>query len=101
MIFKRLALFSALVLAVACGGSSESSGEANAGTSAASGGGEASGDSSPPPLAGADRDEHGCIGSAGDSWCEREHACVRPWELASQRGFEASAENFAQYCAGH
>ncbi len=32
---------------------------------------------------GADRDAHGCIGSAGYSWCEQIGSCERPWELAS------------------
>lgn len=49
------------------------------------------------PL-GADRDAHGCIGSAGYSWCESTQRCERPWELAKQKGFAVSAENFAKYC---
>ncbi|MFH1054997.1 MAG: Kazal-type serine protease inhibitor family protein [Candidatus Altiarchaeota archaeon] len=32
-----------------------------------------------PPLGG-DRDEHGCIGSAGYSWCEAKQKCLRKWE---------------------
>lgn len=32
------------------------------------------------PMVGADRDEHGCIGSAGYSWCEARQKCTRPWE---------------------
>ena len=32
-----------------------------------------------PPL-GSDRDEHGCIGSAGYSWCPLTEKCQRPWE---------------------
>jgi len=32
-----------------------------------------------PPL-GSDRDEHGCIGSAGYEWCEPLQECIRPWE---------------------
>ena len=31
-------------------------------------------------LVGADRDEHGCIGSAGYSWCEPKNKCLRIWE---------------------
>jgi hypothetical protein len=31
-----------------------------------------------PP--GSDRDEHGCIPSAGYSWCEPLQKCIRPWE---------------------
>ena len=32
-------------------------------------------------LVGADRDAHGCIGSAGYSWSETLQQCVRPWEV--------------------
>ena len=31
-------------------------------------------------LVGNDRDEHGCIGSAGYSWCEAKQKCLRSWE---------------------
>ena len=33
-----------------------------------------------PPLVGGDRDEHGCIGSAGYTWCEAKQNCLRVWE---------------------
>lgn len=61
-----------------------------------------SGDAPPapqPPVTGADRDAQGCIGSAGYSWCEKEQACVRPWELAQQRGFDSTEANFRDYCS--
>lgn len=32
-------------------------------------------------MAGADRDAHGCIGSAGYTWCEVLGNCVRLWEV--------------------
>ena len=32
------------------------------------------------PLLGGDRDEHGCIPSAGYIWCEELQKCIRPWE---------------------
>jgi len=32
------------------------------------------------PLVGGDRDEHGCIGSAGYLWCESKSECLRPFE---------------------
>ena len=35
----------------------------------------------PAPLGG-DRDIHGCIPSAGYSWCEAKQKCLRPWEEA-------------------
>ena len=37
----------------------------------------------PPPAeepVGSDKDEHGCIGSAGYTWCEVKQKCVREWE---------------------
>jgi hypothetical protein len=51
-----------------------------------------------PTMAGADRDAHGCIPSAGYAWCARTQRCERPWELAEERGFAASAEAFAKFC---
>jgi hypothetical protein len=37
-------------------------------------------DSSSTPLVGNDKDAHGCIGSAGYSWCEAKNKCLRTWE---------------------
>ena len=31
-------------------------------------------------LLGGDKDSHGCIGSAGYSWCEAKQKCLRTWE---------------------
>jgi hypothetical protein len=31
-------------------------------------------------LVGGDKDEHGCIGSAGYSWCAEKQKCLRVWE---------------------
>ena len=31
-------------------------------------------------MVGNDRDEHGCIGSAGYTWNEEKGECIRPWE---------------------
>ncbi len=31
-------------------------------------------------LVGNDKDEHGCIGSAGYTWCEVKNKCLRTWE---------------------
>lgn len=53
---------------------------------------------SPPILTGADRDAHGCIPSAGYTWCARTQRCERPWELAGEQGFAVSAEAFAKFC---
>lgn len=32
------------------------------------------------PIVGGDKDEHGCIGSAGYLWCEAKQKCLRAWE---------------------
>lgn len=34
----------------------------------------------PKGVVGGDRDAHGCIGSAGYSWCETKQKCLRVWE---------------------
>jgi len=44
-------------------------------------------------------DAHGCIAGAGYTWCQQENKCVRPWELASEKGVDSmTAEAFASYC---
>jgi putative lipoprotein len=53
----------------------------------------------PASAPGADRDDHGCIRSAGYSWCAREAKCVRPWELAKEKGFALTEEAFRAYCS--
>ena len=35
-------------------------------------------------LVGSDRDEHGCIGSAGYTWSYALHSCVRLWEVGTR-----------------
>lgn len=35
-------------------------------------------------IVGGDRDEHGCIGSAGYSWCAAKSKCLRSWEESCQ-----------------
>ncbi|WP_417227082.1 hypothetical protein [Sutterella wadsworthensis] len=42
------------------------------------------------PLLGADRDAHGCIGSAGYVWSPLLQTCVQPWE-AGERLLPAAA----------
>lgn len=44
-------------------------------------------------IVGGDKDEHGCIGSAGYSWCEPKSKCLRIWEEACY----ASAEEEIKY----
>jgi len=52
-----------------------------------------------PKLVGADKDEHGCIGSAGYQWCASIKQCVRPWELAkTQNMADDSADTIAAFC---
>lgn len=34
----------------------------------------------PGSIVGGDKDSHGCIGSAGYSWCEAKQKCLRVWE---------------------
>ena len=51
-----------------------------------------------PIVVGSDRDAHGCKASAGYTWCERENACVRPWELARAKDFETGGDAFERYC---
>lgn len=48
---------------------------------------------------GADRDEHGCIASAGYLWCARTGRCERPWELAAKHEFPNTQEAFTAYCS--
>ena len=51
-----------------------------------------------PAAVGSDRDEHGCITSAGYRWCATENECVRPWELLKKVGSENTPEAFDEYC---
>jgi hypothetical protein len=38
----------------------------------------------PMPVVGGDKDVHGCIGSAGYTWCETKQKCLRTWEEKCQ-----------------
>ena len=49
-------------------------------------------------LVGADKDAHGCIGSAGFKWCAKTKQCERPWELAKKEKFANTAEAFKHFC---
>ena len=51
-----------------------------------------------PKLTGADKDAHGCIGSAGYKWCAKTNKCERPWELAKKEKLGNSAEAFNSFC---
>lgn len=56
-------------------------------------------------LVGNDRDEHGCIGSAGYSWCEEKQKCLRVWEEnctsadCGDYSFSTCPEGCTQICA--
>ncbi|WP_456457126.1 hypothetical protein [Nitratifractor sp.] len=45
-----------------------------------------------------DRNMHGCIVSAGYRWCAYLEKCVRPWELAKERGFNQDKQAFEKFC---
>lgn len=55
-------------------------------------------DSVETPAPGSDRDAHGCIPSAGYSWCAHTNKCERPWELAKANGFENTREAYDKFC---
>lgn len=44
-------------------------------------------------LVGGDRDEHGCIGSAGYTWCEPKEKCLRLWEEQCYASLEEELEH--------
>jgi hypothetical protein len=60
------------------------------------------------PKVGGDRDEHGCLGPAGYSWCEAKQKCLRPWEEACATSsatnknitYLVSKEETTKYCNG-
>jgi putative lipoprotein len=54
----------------------------------------------PASAPAADRDDNGCLRSAGYSWCARVGKCLRPWELAKEKGFASTEEAFLGYCSG-
>jgi len=49
-------------------------------------------------LLGGNRDVHGCIASAGYSWCPRTEQCEQSWELAEQEGFHNTEQAFQEFC---
>ena len=70
------------------------------GTSAALASDEPAAAGNQTQAVGADRDAHGCIPSAGYRWCAKANECVRPWELANEKGLEPTPEAFEDYCRG-
>jgi hypothetical protein len=68
------------------------------GTTAATASDEPTGAGKQAQAVGSDRDDHGCIPSAGYRWCAKVHECVRPWELAKEQGLDPTPEAFEEYC---
>ena len=83
MNFSRILLVAGFAILSACSG--ETSSEPGAQAQDAS-------------AVGSDRDAHGCITSAGYRWCAKENECKRPWELAEEKGLDATPEAFDDYC---
>lgn len=61
-------------------------------TATPNGAGGISSSSSSTPLGG-DRDEHGCIPSAGYQWCEAKQKCIRPWEETCETSTRSSSSS--------
>ena len=49
-------------------------------------------------IPGSNKDAHGCISSAGYSWCERTNQCERLWELTERAGFDNNQDEYEKYC---
>ncbi len=45
-----------------------------------------------------EKEDHGCIGTAGFMWCERDGECVKPDDLAEKHGLEKTADAVKAYC---
>lgn len=50
-------------------------------------------DTSNNPMPGSDRDEHGCIASAGYTWSEVKQECIRIWETGTELNPAEAVEN--------
>lgn len=51
-----------------------------------------------PEMPGSDKDDHGCIGSAGYTWSELKKDCIRPFEVGMKlNGIVDTNKNFAVY----
>ncbi len=55
---------------------------------------------SPDNIVGGDRDEHGCIGSAGYSWCEPKQKCIRVWEESCEQNSGGLSKCGIENCHG-
>lgn len=52
------------------------------------------------PIVGGDKDEHGCIGSAGYQWCEAKQKCLRIWEEPCEATSTPAVKGTGQFCGG-
>jgi len=52
------------------------------------------------PMPGSDRDPHGCIGSAGYSWCEAKQKCLRTWEEKCEGAIPPTQPASPEQCSG-
>lgn len=48
------------------------------------------------PAVGGDKDAHGCIGSAGYTWCDEKKKCLRQWEESCVVNDEQEIEEIKQ-----
>jgi len=51
-------------------------------------------------MLGGERDENGCLGSAGYTWCEKQSNCVRSWELEGEWDDECVTETTSSDSSG-
>lgn len=51
-------------------------------------------------VVGNDKDEHGCIASAGYQWCASQQQCIRPWELAKNENLANEQDAVTDFCKG-
>ncbi len=51
----------------------------------------------PQQIVGGDKDEHGCIGSAGYTWCEAKNKCLRIWEEKCTQENNSKENPYEQY----
>lgn len=77
---KSFVMMLVCVLLASCGGNREKKAETEK-------------ESEKTALVGNDKDEHGCIASAGYTWCEVQKDCIRLWEKGIRMTSVADAQN--------
>jgi len=53
-----------------------------------------------PVFIGGERDENGCLGSAGYTWCEKQKTCVRQWMLEGEWDDECTTSSSMDSASG-